>query len=523
VKAFRTLRKAAPAACLAVIAALLLTTSAAAPAPAPATVQPDAVQAVPRIQLTVGKSIVLKTKYSIGKASVADDKIADIAAPMLPGQNKTSQVYVAGKAPGLTTLTLWDETDQIKNVYDIEVAPDLTRLKKMIYAVMPEETGIEVHNNNDAIALSGQVKSATNLQKALSLAESYAPGKVINLLTVGGVNQVMLEVRVAEMNRTLLKNLGVNINALTQGNFVYTMLGGLTNVPLLNNVLTNYRNTTDTSNQVNGLSRFDPQRSPLNITSNVNAMANVNTNINGQSVTWTGLLNLLKENDLVKILAEPTLVCLNGQTAEFLAGGEVPVPIPQALGTITIEWKKFGVELAFTPTVLSGNRISLKVSPSVSDLDYTHSVTVGGYQIPSINIRSTSTVIEMDDGQSFAIAGLLQEELRNSSQKYPALGDVPVLGSLFKSAAYQKDTTELVVIITPRLAKPMDKSITKLPTDGVHEPTDLEFYLNMPQKSGTEKPKDAAVKSAPAAPAGKSGLDGDFGQAVPDMTQSSGR
>ena len=518
-KAVQLLRKAAPAACLAAIAALLLLPAAAA-APAPAVVAPDTVQAVPRIQLTVGKSIVLRTKYSIGKASVADDKIADIAAPMLPGQNKTSQVYVAGKAAGLTTLTLWDEADQIKNVYDIEVAPDLTRLKKMMYAVLPEETGIEVHNNNDAIALSGQVKSATNLQKALALAESYAPGKVINLLSVGGVHQVMLEVRVAEMNRTLLKNLGVNINALTQGNFVYTMLGQLTNVPLLNNVITNYSNSTDATVNENGSSRFDPQKSPLNITSNVNGMANLNTNINGQRVTWTGLINLLKENDLVKILAEPTLVCLNGQTAEFLAGGEVPVPVPQALGTTTIEWKKFGVELAFTPTVLSGNRISLKVAPSVSDLDYSHSITIGGYQIPTIDKRSTSTVIEMDDGQSFAIAGLLQEELRDTSQKYPALGDVPVLGSLFKSQAYQKNTTELVVIITPRLAKPMDKSITKLPTDGVHEPSDLEFYLNIPPPS-PDKTKNAAAKSAPAAVSGKSGLDGDFGQAVPDMPQSS--
>jgi len=325
------------------------------------------------------------------------------------------------------------------------------------------------------------------------------------------------------MNRTLLKNLGVNINYLFQGDFVYTMLGQLTNVPLLNNLVTNYSNSADATLKDNASNRFDPQKSPLNVTSNVNAIANVNTYINGQRVTWTGLLNVLKENDLVKILAEPTLVCLNGQTAEFLAGGEIPVPIPQALGTITIEWKKFGVELAFTPTVLSGNRISLKVAPSVSDLDYTHAVTLGSFQIPTINKRSATTVIEMGDGQSFAIAGLLKEDLRDSSQKYPALGDVPVLGSLFKSQAFQKNLSELVIIITPRLAKPMDKSITKLPTDGVREPTDLEFYLNIPQ-SPADKPKGAAVKNTPtAAPAGKSGLDGDFGHAVPDLSQSSGQ
>jgi len=150
-------------------------------------------------------------------------------------------------------------------------------------------------------------------------------------------------------------------------------------------------------------------------------------------------------------------------------------------------------------------------------------VTLGSFQIPTINKRSATTVIEMGDGQSFAIAGLLKEDLRDSSQKYPALGDVPVLGSLFKSQAFQKNLSELVIIITPRLAKPMDKSITKLPTDGVREPTDLEFYLNIPQ-SPADKPKGAAVKNTPtAAPAGKSGLDGDFGHAVPDLSQSSGQ
>ncbi|HWQ08267.1 MAG TPA: type II and III secretion system protein family protein, partial [Holophaga sp.] len=406
-------------------------------------------QKAPRLDITVGKSMILKTTVDITRVSVADPAVADFVL-LSP-----RQVYVAGKTTGVTNIILWGEGEQVRGLYDIEVAPDLTRLKRLIGELMPDETGVEVRSANAAIALSGTIKSEANLKRLVTLAEAHAPGKVLNLVQVGGVHQVMLEVKVAEMSRTLAKTLGININAISQGDFLYTFLGGLTSLPALSNIVTPYTTTdangntiVDPYNKVNHPSRFDPQ-TLLNVSSKTQGMMNVNTNINGQPVTLTGFINILKDTGLVKILAEPTLVCLNGQTAQFLAGGEIPVPIPQALGSITIEWKKFGVELAFTPNVL-GDKISMQVAPSVSELDFTRAIQVGSFTVPAINKRSASTVIELADGQSFAIAGLLREDARDTASKFLGVGDVPVLGSLFKSSSFQKNQTELLIIITPR-------------------------------------------------------------------------
>lgn len=481
-------------------------------------------QKAPRLDITVGKSLILKTTVDITRVSVADPAVADFVL-LSP-----RQVYVAGKTTGVTNIILWGEGEQVRGLYDIEVAPDLSRLKRLIGELMPDETGVEVRSANANIALSGTIKSEANLKCLVALAEAHAPGKVLNLVQVGGVHQVMLEVKVAEMSRSLAKNLGININAISQGDFVYTFLGGLTSLASLQNIIKNYT-TTDSSgntvldpyNRVNSPSRFDPNKT-LTIDSKTQGIVNVNTDINGRPVTMTGFVNILKDTGLIKILAEPTLVCLNGQTAQFLAGGEIPVPIPQALGSITIEWKKFGVELAFTPNVLSGEKISMQVAPSVSELDFTRAVQVGSFTVPAITKRSASTVIELRDGQSFAIAGLLREDARDAASKFPGLGDVPVLGGLFKSSQFQKNQTELLIIITPRLAKPMDPKALKLPTDGgIQEPDDLEFYLGIPgrtaaaPKSGASQPPAGTVQPVAASqPAqARSSLDGEFGHAMP--------
>jgi pilus assembly protein CpaC len=449
-----------------------------------------------RIRITTGKSAIVRCPAEIARVSVADPNVADYV--LIP----PNQLYVAAKGTGVTTLTLWDANNQVRGLYDVEVAPDIQRLKMLIAEVVPEESGIEVRSANDAIALSGTVKNELNIQRVLTMASAH--GKVLNLMQVGGVQQVMLEVRVAEMQRALIKRMGININAISNGDFFYTFLGGLTSLTSLQNIL------RETSKGVNNPTRFG--QTPLGIDQSVQTIVNWNTTMGGRPVTWTGFIDILKENGLVKILAEPTLVCLNGQTAEFLAGGEIPVPIPQALGTVTIEWKKFGVELSFTPHVLSGDKISMKVQPSVSDLDFTRSVQVGAFQIPSILKRSTSTVVELGDGQSFAIAGLLREDARDASKKFPGVGDVPVLGGLFKSSEYQKNQTELVIVITPRLAKPVDARNVKLPTDGFpKEPDDLEFYL------GIDKSKfNRTAPASQGGPAGvtKESLDGEFGQTV---------
>ena len=211
------------------------------------------------------------------------------------------------------------------------------------------------------------------------------------------------------------------------------------------------------------------------------------------------------------MLAEPTLIALSGQDAEFLAGGEFPVPVPQGLGTVAIEYKSFGVGLTFTPTVLSDNRINIKVAPEVSELDFTTAVQLSGFVIPGLSTRKVQTVVELADGQSFAVAGLLKDSTRDTMDKIPFLGDLPILGALFRSHAYQNNETELVIIVTPHLVKPLDMAKQSLPTDFYIEPNDLDFYLlgRMEGKAGSPS---MGMNGEP----GMSGeLDGDFGHALP--------
>jgi pilus assembly protein CpaC len=220
---------------------------------------------------------------------------------------------------------------------------------------------------------------------------------------------------------------------------------------------------------------------------------------------WTGFIDALKQDGLVKILAEPTLVSLSGQTANFLAGGEFPIPVPQGLGTVAIEYKPFGVGLSFTPTVLSENKIAIKVESEVSELDFSIAAQFQGYVVPGLTTRKASTVIELADGQSFAIAGLLSESVRDVLDKFPLLGDIPILGTLFRSRQFQKHETELIIIATPHLVKPLNMEKQTLPTDYYKEPDDTEFYI-LGFMEGRES-------SSPSVTTGK--LDGDFGHTMP--------
>ena len=215
---------------------------------------------------------------------------------------------------------------------------------------------------------------------------------------------------------------------------------------------------------------------PIGVTSNITGILR----FLGGGATWTTFIDALKQEGLTKVLAEPTLITTSGRTANFLAGGEYPIPVPQGSGsgnTITIEYKTFGVGLNFTPTVLNNNKISMEVKPEVSELDFTNAVTISGYVVPSLTTRRVATTIELADGQSFAIAGLLKEDLREVVSKFPVLGDIPILGVLFRSTSYQKNETELVIIVTPHLVKPVDMAKQTLPTDAFVEPNDFEFYL----------------------------------------------
>ncbi|WP_300161977.1 type II and III secretion system protein family protein [Solidesulfovibrio sp.] len=506
------------------VLALVLSVSVAGLAwAAPGGVAPVAVKSAPRLSLTIGKSVILQSDADVARVSVAQPEVADFVL-LSP-----RQVYVTGRAPGITNLTLWDKGDKIRAVYDLDVAPDISRLKRMLHDVLPGEPGIEVMASQDSIALSGTVRDSENLKKALAMAEVYAPKKVLNLLSVGGVQQIMLEVRVAEMAKSVVNRMGINLNAVGDGNFAYTLIGslssvasGMFNVDTVQNAyqyLTITGTSADSSNSSSSFTtapiqlayrEFNPSSNKATMTMNQGtAVARWNTNWGGAGNTaMTGVLDLLKENGLVRILAEPNLVCLNGQSADFLAGGEIPVPVASGLGTTSIEWKKFGVQLNFTPTLVGGDRINLKVNPEVSNLDYSRAITILGSSVPAINTRQTSTTIELKNGQTFAVAGMLSEQSRNSVDKYPMLGDIPVLGNLFKSSQYQKDQSELVILITAHLVKPLDKKAISLPTDSAHEPDDLEFFLGIARD-------DKAKTAAGPIVAGAASLDGDFGHAVP--------
>ena len=400
-----------------------------------------------RLDLGVGKSKVVDLTMPIKRASLANPEVADTVV-LSP-----KQIYLTGKAIGVTTLTLWKEDGDLFSVFDIRVTPDLSQLREQLHKMLPDEQDVQVIATNDHVTLSGTVSNLARQSRALEIAEPYAPKKVVNLLQVGGAQQVMLEVRVAEMNRDLVRRIGVNMNGVGGGNnFGVTALNSIT-----------------TLQGPAGLS------SPLNqlVTGAVNALVRFQTG----DITWTTFIDALKEEDVLKVLAKPTLVAVSGQEAQFLSGGEFPFPVPQAFGVITIQYKKFGVGLAFTPTVLSNDRISMAVSPEVSELNFANALSIQGFTVPTISTRRATTVVELADGQSFAIAGLLRDNVRESVQKFPVLGDIPVLGALFRSSRFLKNQTELVIIVTPHFVKPIDMAQQALPSDTFVEPNDWEFYL----------------------------------------------
>ena len=402
---------------------------------------------VQKLEVTAGKSRVLDLPVAIKRASLANPEVADTVV-LSP-----TQIYLTGKTIGVTNLTLWNEGGKMMGLYDVVIAPDLNRLKENLHKALPEEKGILVTASHDHITLSGTASNANNLSRALSIAEAYAPKKIINSMQVGGVQQVMLEVRVAEMNRSLIRRLGINFSVVTPESFGISLLGQLTQLTGAQQVA---------SQTLSGVLGF-----------------------NAGDTTWTGFVDALKEEDIIKVLAKPTLVALNGQEAAFLAGGEFPIPVPQAFGLVTIRFKKFGVGLVFTPNIVNSKHISLNVSPEVSELDFTNALRTQGFVVPSITTRRATTTIELTDGQSFAIGGLLRDNVRESVKKFPFLGELPIIGALFRSTSFQKDETELLIIVTPHLVKPLDMTAQTLPTDYYVEPNDFEFYLlGLSEKSG---------------------------------------
>lgn len=452
----------------------------------PATESPK----VNKLSLLVGKSMILKSKEAVKRISIADPEVADFVLI------SPKEIYLTGKMTGITNMTLWQSNGAYR-IFDLDVGFDVSQMKQRLEEMLPNESDLRVTATHNSITLSGRVSSAASLSQALSLARSYAPeGKVNNLVEVRGVQQVMLEIRVAEMQRSLARRMGVNFNYLTEsGKFGINQLGNLTTLV----------SPDDANIGISGLVDIGEDILSVPFGTFVSPTVSSIFRFSSNGTTWTGFVDALKADGLVKVLAEPTLIALSGQEANFLAGGEFPVPVPQGLGTVGIEYKSFGVGLTFTPTVLDDNKINIKVAPEVSELDFSNAVQLEGFVVPGLNTRRAETVVELADGQSFAIAGLLRDTARDAMSKYPLLGDIPILGTLFRSRSYQKNETELIIIATPHLVKPLDGDQQPLPTDYYVEPNDTEFYV-LGLMEGQSKAHKSELQGD---------LDGEFGHATP--------
>ncbi|QFT59119.1 Type II secretion system protein D precursor [Sulfitobacter sp. THAF37] len=453
-------------------AALLGLTLTAAPVAvfSPVTAQADTLRVVKRgtnaaLDVPMNRAVVVESDIPFAELSIANPGIADISSL----SDRT--IYVLGKAPGLTTLTLLDASGQLITNVDVRVAADVSEFKERLRQIMPGEN-IEVRTANDGIVLSGIVSSTQRLQRALDLAERYAPERVSNLMSVGGIQQVMMKVRFAEMQRNVSKSLGSSL-ALNGA------IGG-----------TGINGGTGTTNTSGGVTGALGGNIPA---SNQNAGA-VLFGFNAGSTQVGILLEALEEKGVVRFLAEPNLVALSGQEAKFLAGGEYPVPVAQTDNRISVEFKPFGVELVFIPRVVDKDIINLELKAAVSAIDPTNSLELGnGISIAAFTRRETSSTVEMRDGESFAIAGLLTDDFTDNSRQLPWIGDVPVLGALFRSADYQRSQTELVIIVTAHLVTPTRGEALALPTDRIKPPTEKDLFLYGRTAEGTRTPRKGAA------------------------------
>lgn len=443
------------------------------------------------MELVIGKSTMLRMPSAIQRISVGNPGVADVTLI------NPQEIYLLGKAVGATNLLVWRK-DGGASAIDIAVNADAARLQSRINQMLPDEKGIKVSTAADSIILSGNVSSAHKAERAVTIAEAYvrnlnrslvlpvmagdgqvaagtrinvgsgrsadqavaaAGARVINLMNVDAPQQVMLEVKVAEVSKTLLDKLGAQFAlSRTRGDWTYS---------ILNNLL---------MGSGAGL---------------LTAFKDVTNRIGIDAQTKDGLL---------KILAEPNIVAISGQEGSFLAGGKIFIPVARSDGAsglpvITLEEKEYGVGLKFTPTVLDGGRINLKVAPEVSELSQTGSpfTTIGEVTavLPSFTVRRAQTTVQLKDGQSFVIAGLIKSNVAETVKRLPGLGELPVLGTLFRSSEFQNDQSELMFLITPRLVKPLPAN-PALPTDAFVPPSRGEFFLGG-QLEGSAPPNEPSV------------------------------
>jgi pilus assembly protein CpaC len=420
------------------------------------------------ISVALYKSRIVGLNTPAARVSVGSPDVADILIL------RSTQLYVLGKDIGTTNILLWDADDILIGTLNVEVTHDLQSLKEKLFRLMPEEK-IEVYSAQRNIVLAGQVSNIANMNAALQIAQGYfsqisaaveantfeleqsvsrredrSVGEIINLMSVGGVHQVMLEVKVAEISRTELKRLDVRFNSI------------FTRSSRWNWGAVNRGFTGDGS--ISGPLASDFPAIPSD------------KGLFGNFMSENALFNLAfdaaNQNGLAKILAEPTLVTMSGHEAKFVSGGEFGYTVQGGLNGNSVDFKEFGILVGFLPLVLDSGRISLKLDISVSELS---GETVLG--VPSLVKRGAQSTVELADGQTIGLAGLIDEKLRDDVHKFPGLGSIPVLGALFRSKEFRKNETELLILVTPHLAKPLVPAEVQLPTDNVVEPSKFGWYM----------------------------------------------
>lgn len=414
------------------------------------------------LEIEADKGALVRLDGAASTVFIANPEIADVQvkSPRL--------VYVLGKKPGETTLYAVDRNDKVLVSQKVSVSHNISRLQTSIGSLLPDAT-INVRSVDGTLVLSGEAGTAREVEDARRLATQLVKDEkeLVTRVAVTAPNQVNLRVRVAEVSRDVLKTFGINWDAIYRS--TKFLFGIATGSPVL----------------AGGV--FGAGSSFLVRNSETNSL--VGSYNNGRFDLNT-VIDALDNEGLISVLAEPNLTALSGQQAKFLAGGEFPILVPEKDRT-GVEFKQFGVSLAFTPTVLSPNRISLKVNPEVSELTTTGAVEVQGFTIPALTTRRVETTVELGSGQSFVIAGLLQNNTNHDVNKFPGLGDLPVLGTLFRSDQFRRNETELVIIVTPYIVRPVSSKKIASPTDGLTPPSDLDRILrgrvyrpNLDQSSG---------------------------------------
>lgn len=450
----------------------------------------------PVVQINTGRGRLVQLSAPISDVFVADEKVADIQV------RSPTQIYVFGKAPGETTVSATTRAGRVVYSTTVRVGNNYDSIGQMLALAMPDAR-IVATPMNGLILLTGMVRAPQDAAEAQELVQAFVgtTTKVISRIKSATPLQVNLQVKIAEVSRNFSKNIGVNVTSLDQtGGFKFGVVQGRSGfgpqhtVPLLPPA-----GTGGTAPLFTGGTQATPGTSFVTQQPNGSTLGLAGKLL---GLDLLAALDLGETNGQVSTLANPNLSALSGETGSFLAGGEIPIPVSQGLGAVSVEYKQYGISLTYTPTVLADGRISLRVRPEVSQLSSAGAVTIDGTTIPALTTRRAETTVELGSGQSMMIGGLLNNTHNNIIDKTPGAGDIPILGALFRSNAFQRNETELMIVITPYLVNPVDANSIVLPTDAYQAPTDAgRVFMGElgGGKNGGDRPKPtmAPVPGAP--------------------------